>query len=390
MRFTAFSFLDELVPLYGLYAVLFADTGLSGSQIASLFAIWSLTALVLEVPSGALADVVSRRALLAAGSAVRGAGFALWIFEPSYASFAAGFVLWGAGGALVSGTLEALVHDELVSIGADGQYQRLLATAESAGIAAAALGALAAVPLYLAGGYLAVGLVSVATSIAAGTVGLSFPYRPRVVHVEGWTGLRAWCGMLRSGLREAAAVRPVRRLVLLAALLPGLTALDEFFPLVAIEAGAATTIVPILVLLPILGELAGGALAARQRSGMVAGIAVVAGGLLVAFGALGGPLWLRFAAITVGYGTLQHATVLAQARLQAAVRGPARATVTSVAGLGAELAAITLYGVWAAAAAPLGAGGAVATLALPMAGTGVLVALWLGTRGGAGRTSARD
>ena len=53
-----------MIPFYALYAVLFADHGLTVAQISSLFAIWSLTGFLLEVPSGALADIVSRRGLL--------------------------------------------------------------------------------------------------------------------------------------------------------------------------------------------------------------------------------------------------------------------------------------------------------------------------------------
>ena len=41
------------------------------------------------------------------------AGFALWVLLPSYGAFAVGFVLWGAAAALGSGTLEALVYEEL-------------------------------------------------------------------------------------------------------------------------------------------------------------------------------------------------------------------------------------------------------------------------------------
>jgi hypothetical protein len=33
--------LADSVPLYPLYALLFADSGLSGAQISALFAIWS-------------------------------------------------------------------------------------------------------------------------------------------------------------------------------------------------------------------------------------------------------------------------------------------------------------------------------------------------------------
>lgn len=53
--------LSELVPPYPLYALLFLDTGLSPAEVSLLFAVWSVTALVTEVPAGVLADRWSRR-----------------------------------------------------------------------------------------------------------------------------------------------------------------------------------------------------------------------------------------------------------------------------------------------------------------------------------------
>src|SRR5262249_56991435 len=87
----AYSFLDDLVLLYPVYALLFSDTGLSVWQISSLFAIWSATSLILEVPSGAWADAVSRKLLLVAGPLLTAVGFALWVSVPSYWAFAVGF-----------------------------------------------------------------------------------------------------------------------------------------------------------------------------------------------------------------------------------------------------------------------------------------------------------
>jgi hypothetical protein len=45
---------------------------------------------------------------------------------------------------------------------------------------------------------------------------------------------------------------------------------------------------------------------------------------------------------------LYHVVLIAlEVRLQASIRGPARATVTSVAGLGIELSAIFFFAMWA-------------------------------------------
>src|SRR5919112_3103607 len=106
--------LSELVPYYPLYALLFLDTGLTGAQISALFAVWSVTGFVCEVPAGALADRWSRRGVVVLASVLQAAAFVVWTAAPALWAFALGFVIWGAGGALVSGASEALVYDGLV------------------------------------------------------------------------------------------------------------------------------------------------------------------------------------------------------------------------------------------------------------------------------------
>ncbi|MEV1113376.1 MFS transporter, partial [Micromonospora sp. NPDC049751] len=152
-----YAFLSDLVLLYPLYVVLFADTGLSVGQISSLFVIWSGAGILFEVPSGAWADVVSRRLLLCLAPLVTAAGYALWVLFPSYPAFAVGFLLWGAGGALVSGALEALVWTELARLDASDRYARVLGRARTAGVLGVVVTGVLAGPVFAAGGYPAVG-----------------------------------------------------------------------------------------------------------------------------------------------------------------------------------------------------------------------------------------
>jgi hypothetical protein len=77
--------------------------------------------------------------------------------------------------------------------------------------------------------------------------------------------------------------------------------------------------------------------------------------------------------VAVAFAGFQLADVLIGARLQASVTGPARATVTSLAGMGTDLATLGVYGSYAALAGAAGHSGAFAILAVPYAG----VALWL-------------
>ena len=117
--------LSELVPLYPLYALLFLDTGLSGAQISMLFAVWSITSFVTEVPAGVLADRWSRRGVVVLAGVLQAAGFAVWTAAPEAWAFAVGFVIWGISGALVSGASEALVYDGLAAVAAESSYARV-------------------------------------------------------------------------------------------------------------------------------------------------------------------------------------------------------------------------------------------------------------------------
>ncbi|MGB5065325.1 MAG: MFS transporter, partial [Candidatus Competibacter sp.] len=67
---------------YPVFAVLFLDFGLSVGQFAVLNAVWAATIVCCEVPSGALADLVGRRALVVAAGAIMVVEIALLCFVP--------------------------------------------------------------------------------------------------------------------------------------------------------------------------------------------------------------------------------------------------------------------------------------------------------------------
>lgn len=171
----AFMGFMDFVPLYAVYALLFQAEGLSESGISLLLAIWSVTGLVAEVPSGALADLMSRRLLLSVGSLLTGLGFASWLVVPTFIGFATGFVLWGLGGAVASGTWESLVYDELAQRGATDRYAGIIGAGESAGWIAAVASAALTTPLLAAGGYELVGWVSVSVMVLHSGLALTLP-----------------------------------------------------------------------------------------------------------------------------------------------------------------------------------------------------------------------
>jgi MFS family permease len=362
------------VLLYPVYALLFADAGLSTGQISTLFVLWSTVSFVFEVPSGAWADTWSRRRLYALGALLTAAGYATWTLWPAYPGFALGFVCWGLGGALASGTLEALVYDELAASGAADAYARVAGRGGTVAILAMLAATAVAAPAYAWGGYPLVGALSVAVAVTGGLLALGFPETPRREEADEYGGVRGYAATLRAGLREVRGSRPVAWAVAIAALVPGFTALDEYLPLLVREAGAATVAVPLLFTLTALAMAAGSALAGRAAGlgpRRLAGLLALAAVLLAA-GALTRHL-AGIVPISLAFGILQLAIVVTETRLQEATRSGVRATVLSVSGFAAEVFAVTLYAFVGAGAALAPVAVLFALLGLPMLGTAVAV-----------------
>ena len=354
-----------------------------------MFVIWSATTFLLEVPSGAFADAFSRRRLLVCGALLGGLGFALWVTMPSYPGFAAGFVLWGAGSALVSGTFEALVYDELALRHAQEAYAGLIGRATTAALATTLAATALAAPLFALGGYELAGAVSVLVCLVRALLARSLPEAERVAEADGTKDLvaagplRRWHGMLRAGLAETAQTRLVRHAVLLVALLAGFLAVEEYFPLLAREMGASTEAVPLLVAVTVAAQALAGLLAGptSRRPGLPNAWGLAGAAVLTAGGALSGHV-SGFLPIAVGYGVLQLVLILADARLQDSIAGPARATVTSVSGLLSELVAIALFAGFALGSAWYGTTVLVAALAVPVLFVAAVLPRWLpGARG---------
>jgi hypothetical protein len=364
----------DLVPLYAVYALLFSDHGISASHISLLLIIWSATSFVFEVPSGAWADAFDRRHLLVFSALVYAAGFATWLTWQTFAGFAAGFVLWGLSSSLMSGTFESLVYDELVERGAAGAYPTLTGWAHSTAMLANLAATALAAPLLAAGGYPLVGWASVAIcggqALLAATLPVSMKAR-RPSHdsplAETERAASRYLAMLRAGIAESRHQPDVRRVLLLAAAMVGLTAYDEYFPLVARAHGVTTSDVPLLIAIIVAGQAIGTAVVGRtaRLPARAVGAVLGTGALLVSLGALVTP-YAGFVAIGVGYGLLNNAMLVGETRLQDTITGPARATVTSVLGLLEEVVALLVYGAFAVGSQVLGFPHLVALLAVPV------------------------
>ncbi|MEU6713728.1 MFS transporter [Nonomuraea sp. NPDC046802] len=360
----AYAFLGEFVLLYPVYTLLFTDAGLSVAEISSLFVIWSVTGLVLEIPSGALADRVSRRLLLFLGPLLTGLGFGLWTLFPSYGVFALGFVMWGAGAALVSGSYEALAYEELERQGQSGRYAAVMGRATALGLVADAAAIGLAVPVFATGGYLAVGAASALACVLCAVAALTLPEHRTSGGGEG----ESYLAILKSGISEARTDRSVLHALLLVSFVTAIWgALEEYVPFLGAETGVAKTTIPLLILVVWIGATSGGLLAgaaAERMSTRGYALTIALAAPAMAAGAMSGHP-AGFVLIALAFGAFQLAGVVADARLQERISGPARATVTSVAGLGTSLVTLAVYAVYGAASSAVSHGTMFALLVLP-------------------------
>jgi hypothetical protein len=312
-----------------------------------LLVVWSVAAFLLEVPSGAWADILDRRRLLIASGAVYTAAFVTWLVAPSYWGFLVGFVLWSLSDAMKSGTFEAFLYDELAAAGRTHRYGVVRARAETAGVVVMALAIAAAAPLHRLGGFELVGWVSVAMTLVHLVVAVCLPRAAPVEpapHDEDAPepeppSVGAWLHTLRVGLREATTAPAVRRVLLAYTTVVALVGFDEYFNLVLAEGGTSVPVIAWVMAGIVLAEAVGTWLADRvARLDRAAHAALVlGGGLLLAAGAwsTGSGVW-SFVALGLGYAAASSAYVAGDIRLQSAMSGDARATVTSVAGVVAE------------------------------------------------------
>jgi len=117
---------------YPVFTVLFLDFGLSLEQFAILNSVWAAAIVLLEVPSGALADTIGRRNLLRMSAVFMFFEMAIICFLPIgnnklvFWGFVINRILSGAAEASASGADEALAYDSLEKQGLAESWPKVL------------------------------------------------------------------------------------------------------------------------------------------------------------------------------------------------------------------------------------------------------------------------
>lgn len=341
--YLAYVFLFDFMLAYAIYTALFQLRGVSLAEIGILLAFWSATAIVLEIPSGALSDHFDRRVLLVAAPLLKALTFVCWaLADGNFWLYGLGFLFWSVGQALFSGSKEALLYERLAADGQAHQYDRMLGRDHAANQLGIGLGA-------LIGGFVA--YVSMEATlwlclpplVAGALVALTLRDPRRGAATEDGEDPATFGSHFGNALAEFRTHPWIRFLTLyIAGGLIVLEILEEFDQLYYLAVGLpiwAFGIVDFLVLgIHALASIWAHRLRGRPALGW---LLPAAAGLLLLAAAQAPSTWLLIPLI-LAYIVIAPANVLSEAKFQEVMEGASRATTTSALVVAQNVAGIAL------------------------------------------------
>ncbi len=126
--FAAFTYPFACVPFLWFW---FHDHGIDAAHYGTVIAVYYVTMVVAEVPTGLLADRFGRRPMLVFGPLLLSAGFLAVLLRTDFLGFCIGEGLLGLGHSVLSGAPAAMLFDALDAQGRGAEYHRQEAVANT-------------------------------------------------------------------------------------------------------------------------------------------------------------------------------------------------------------------------------------------------------------------
>lgn len=366
-------FTANVIPILPAYAIMFNDrSGLSISEISALFIICNISAMLAEVPTGVLADRISRRTVLSLSALLAGLSFTVWLILPNFVGYAFGFVAWGIAFAMSSGALQAYLYDELNAIDRSDAFTKIFSRSRASSYAGMLVGYGVAILIGIER-YEWLLALSLVASLLSAVVVLLFT-RDRVAT----TSITQERGHLRSALQTVRGSSALQRIVPTTALVGGSVAMiEDYAPLYYSAVDVPLGVVPYLLLTGIFMGIVMSWFAHRfeDRQAFWHVSMLLLAGLVLIASSFGG----RDIAVLGMMGfvaLLRLAIVLFEASLQHEFDGKSRATLGSLPTFLNELWGVFLAGIYGLAAYLIDDVAALRAVATAVALTGLALTIW--------------
>jgi len=113
-----------LLLVMPVVVLFYKSNGMTMQDIFTLQAVYSVTLMVLEIPTGYFADFAGRRTSMLIGSVFGFTGFVIYSLSSGFWEFMVAETILGLGVSLVSGADSAMLYDSLASVGSSDKYTR--------------------------------------------------------------------------------------------------------------------------------------------------------------------------------------------------------------------------------------------------------------------------
>lgn len=118
------AFFQVFLVIVPVAVPLFGDRGLTMAEILHLQAIFGISVVLMEIPSGYVADVLGRRVALIVGGVFVGIGHSLLLIGYDFFTLALFELALGIGLSLISGADVAVLYDTQIELGDDAEARQ--------------------------------------------------------------------------------------------------------------------------------------------------------------------------------------------------------------------------------------------------------------------------
>lgn len=119
-----YKFISEFYLIVPILIPYYKSNMLDSTQIFTIQAAYALSILLLEVPSGYLADVIGRKKTLLLGALFMPVGLAVYIFTSSFFAFILAEFIIAIGNSMRSGCDSAFIYDTAIRLNAKSEYKK--------------------------------------------------------------------------------------------------------------------------------------------------------------------------------------------------------------------------------------------------------------------------
>ncbi|WP_409300608.1 MFS transporter [Peribacillus sp. SCS-155] len=122
----AVRFFYNLIPAYVIERLFWEQRGMTIQMVVYVEIVFAITVVLLEVPTGIIADKWGRKKMIVLGALLECLMFLILVFATEFWHFTVAILLSGIAASSTSGSENALLYDSLLKIGKEQQFERYL------------------------------------------------------------------------------------------------------------------------------------------------------------------------------------------------------------------------------------------------------------------------